>query len=95
MVLLGLGPVATHLGPWGRPNIHSEESGLARLMHAPSRASAETGRSRRPSPVHTGFRAVSPLGEGHLPERDGQDKVGSPFVLLWGGRQPLDRMSDD
>eukprot|EP00959_Pyramimonas_sp_CCMP1952_P060951 1273321-Pyramimonas_sp.AAC.1 len=68
MAVLGLGPVAAHLGPWGRPDIHNEGSGLARLMHTLSHASAETGRSRRPSPEHTGFRAVSPLGECHLPE---------------------------
>eukprot|EP00959_Pyramimonas_sp_CCMP1952_P289604 6057170-Pyramimonas_sp.AAC.1 len=68
MVLLGLGPVAAHLGLWGRPDIHSEESGLPHLMRNPSHASAETGRKRRPSPVHAGFRAVSPREECHLPE---------------------------
>eukprot|EP00959_Pyramimonas_sp_CCMP1952_P076233 1592805-Pyramimonas_sp.AAC.1 len=64
-------------------------------MHAPSHASAETGRSRRPSPVRAGFRGVSPPEECHLPERDNQDIVGSPLVLLWGVLQPLGRMSGD
>eukprot|EP00959_Pyramimonas_sp_CCMP1952_P436673 9143729-Pyramimonas_sp.AAC.1 len=64
-------------------------------MHVPSHASAETGRSRQPSPLHTGFRAVSPPGECRLPERDSQDEMDSPLVLLWGDWQPLDRMSDD
>eukprot|EP00959_Pyramimonas_sp_CCMP1952_P407752 8545433-Pyramimonas_sp.AAC.1 len=47
--------VAARLDPRGRPDIHSEGSGLVHLMHALSHASAETGRSRRPSPEHTGF----------------------------------------
>eukprot|EP00959_Pyramimonas_sp_CCMP1952_P198124 4144199-Pyramimonas_sp.AAC.1 len=95
MVQLGPEPVAAHLGPWGRPNIRSKESGLACLMHNQSHASAEIGRSRRPSPVHTGFRAAPQLKERHLPERDNQDIVGSPLMLLRGVLQPLDRMSDD
>eukprot|EP00959_Pyramimonas_sp_CCMP1952_P011541 242032-Pyramimonas_sp.AAC.1 len=94
MVLLSLGPVAAHLDP-GRPNIRSEGSGLAHLMHNPSHASAETGRSRRPSPAHTGFEAAPPLEERHLPERDSQDIMGSPLVLLRGVLQPLVRMSDE
>eukprot|EP00959_Pyramimonas_sp_CCMP1952_P324785 6798374-Pyramimonas_sp.AAC.1 len=74
MAVLGLGPVAAHLDPWGRPDTHSEVSGLAHLMHTLSHASAATGRSRRSSPEHMGSRAVFPLGEYHSPERDSQDR---------------------
>eukprot|EP00959_Pyramimonas_sp_CCMP1952_P321417 6725885-Pyramimonas_sp.AAC.1 len=91
MALLGPGPVAAHLDLWGRPDIHNEGSGLARLIHALSHTSAKTGRKIGRRPNNAGFRAVFPLGECHLPERDSQDEVGSPLVLLLDGRQPLDR----
>eukprot|EP00959_Pyramimonas_sp_CCMP1952_P360511 7549572-Pyramimonas_sp.AAC.1 len=79
----------------GWPHIHNEESGPAHLTRNRSRASTETGRSRRPSPVHAGFQAASPREGYHLPEHDSEDTMGSPSVAPSGVLQLSDHMSDD